>query len=369
MTTIESFYAQIFSRPIVVWLLLLGGSLALSAFLKLALNFLSRRISAWTAESESLWDDVIPDLFQKTKGWVLFVWIFSTAARSYNTSFSTDKVLKLAAVTATIVQIGAWSLRLLAQWKRLSLDPRIKQDRSSAAALSMFYTGIRTGALLILFLIGLSNVGIDISALLTGLGIGGIAVALAAQNILGDLLASLSIILDKPFAIGDFIVSGNERGTVENIGIKTTRIRSLSGEQIVMSNKDLLESRILNFERLERRRCVQRISVSPATPCDVLAKISSWLAEIVKSRSMLRYDGCSLVGMTPTSIDFELVFFVMSSKWSLFTSEQESVLIEILGRLREENVEFAIPSQRIFLNYEPLPATRSKERVSVQPTH
>src|SRR5690606_19671212 len=143
--------------------------------------------------------------------------------------------------------------------------------------LGLIYVTVRVLFVVVLILIGLSNMGVDVAALVAGLGIGGIAIALAAQNVLGDLLASLSIVLDKPFTIGDFIVAGSEMGTVENIGVKTTRIRSLSGEELVFSNKDLLESRVRNYKRMWQRRVEQKFSVVHATDVEKLAQIPVWV--------------------------------------------------------------------------------------------
>ena len=164
------------------------------------------------------------------------------------------------------MQVAIWGFYVIKNWRQIYLDQRVKKDPSSSAALGLLFTAVQVTFLIVLVLIGLSNLGVDITALLAGLGVGGIAVALAAQNILGDLLASLSIVLDKPFVVGDFIVAGSEKGTVEHIGIKTTRLRSLSGEELIFSNKDLLESRVQNFKRMWVRRVVQSFVVVYSTP-------------------------------------------------------------------------------------------------------
>jgi small-conductance mechanosensitive channel len=216
--------------------------------------------------------------------------------------------------------------------------------------------------LVVVVLIGLSNLGVDITALIAGLGVGGIAVALAAQNVLGDLLASLSIVLDKPFVIGDFIVAGDYKGTVENIGIKTTRLRSLSGEEIVLSNKDLLESRIQNFKRMWRRRVVLKVGVIYSTTAEVLEKIPVWMKAIVTSEAKLDFDRCHFSGFGASSLDFEMVFFVNDSDYNLYMDIQQRVMLSIFKKFNEEKVEFAFPTQSLFIEKLPLESLSQDSR-------
>ncbi len=193
---------QILREPPLAWVAAFLLSIALAIFIKMALRYAARHIEKLTNRTRSHLDNAIPELILLTKSWILFVWGFSVLAQSLYQPQFIEKVLNFLVVTATTVQFVLWGLRLMHYWHQSRLIPRIEHDRSSAAALSMFYTAARAALVLTFVLIGLSHIGVNISALLTGLGIGGIAVALAAQNILGDLLASLSIILDKPFVVG-----------------------------------------------------------------------------------------------------------------------------------------------------------------------
>ncbi len=347
-------------EPPLAWMTVLLLALAATFVLRLALKHAAKRIQIFTDRTSSHWDNAIPDLLLRTKPWVLFVWSFGLLAQSLYQPEFLAQVLHIALVAASTVQLTIWGLRILYYWHQSRLIPRIQNDRSSAAALSMFYTAMKAALVLAFVLVGLSHIGVNISAFLTGLGIGGIAVALAAQNILGDLLASLSIILDKPFVVGDFIVSGNELGTVEYIGIKTTRIRSLSGEQIVLSNKDLLESRVRNFQRLERRRSAQKFSVPLSTPPETLEQIPRWVEDIVKSHDLLQFDTCALIGITTASFDFEMVFFVSGSDWARFLALQQKVLVETVTRLQREGVSLAVPVQEMRLQ-QPL-TNQNRER-------
>lgn len=169
-------------------------------------------------------------------------------------------------------------------------------------------------------------------------GDGSVAVALAAQNILKDLLSSLSIILDKPFVVGDFIVIGNEMGTVEEIGTRSTKIRSLTGEQIIMTNRDLLDGRIRNFKRMHERRVVQTFSILSWASIEKIKRIPQWVKEFIEKEPKLRFDRCHLAQITDNSLKYEFVFWVKSADYNLFMDLQEKVLVQILDKLESENI-------------------------------
>lgn len=223
------------------------------------------------------------------------------------------------------------------------------------------YTVIQTVFLSFIILMSLSSLGINISALVTGLGVGGIAVALAAQNVLGDLLASLSIVLDKPFVVGDLIVTRTEKGTVEHIGIKTTRLRSVSGEQLILSNKDLLESRVQNFKSLKERRVLQGFGVTYSTSANVLEEIPEMVKKIVTSYEKLRFDRCHFIKYGASSLDFEVVFFVLDSDYTLYMDHQQKILLAIFREFENRGIEFAFPTETIYI--EKIPKSESKQTV------
>jgi small-conductance mechanosensitive channel len=195
----------------------------------------------------------------------------------------------------------------------------------------------------------LDNLGIDITALVAGLGVGGIAVALAVQNILGDLFASLSIVLDKPFAVGDFIIIDDYLGSVEHVGLKTTRLRSLSGEQLVMSNADLLSSRIRNYGRMYERRIVFSLGVTYQTPRDKLKKIPGIIRDAVEAQDQTRFDRSHFKGYGSFSLDFETVYHVLQPDYNLYMDIQQAVNFAIHERFEAEGIEFAYPTQTLFV--------------------
>jgi len=202
----------------------------------------------------------------------------------------------------------------------------------------------------VVILIALDNLGVNIKTLIAGLGIGGIAVALALQNILGDLFASLSIILDKPFVIGDFIIINEYLGTVEHIGLKTTRIRSLSGEQLIFSNSDLLKSRIRNFKRMYERRVVFTIGVLYQTPYEKLCRIPKMIREIVEGNDQVRFDRAHFKEYGDFSLKFEIVYWIQNPDYNLYMDIQQTINLEIYKKFEASRIKFAYPTQTLFLN-------------------
>jgi small-conductance mechanosensitive channel len=194
-------------------------------------------------------------------------------------------------------------------------------------------------------LVALDNLHIQVTPLLTGLGIGGIAVALAAQNILGDLFASASILLDKPFVVGDFIIVGNKMGTVERIGVKTTRVKALSGEQLIFSNSQLLSAEIQNFKRMQERRAAFTIGVTYDTAIEHLRAIPQIVQSAIESREGLRFDRCTFKTLNAYSLDFETVFFVGSPDMLIYLKHQEAINLRLIEEFRARGIDFAFPTQ------------------------
>ncbi|HEY9226871.1 MAG TPA: mechanosensitive ion channel family protein, partial [Gemmatimonadaceae bacterium] len=190
--------------------------------------------------------------------------------------------------------------------------------------------------------------GIEITALITGLGVGGIAIALAVQNILGDLLAALAIVFDKPFDVGDTIAVDQLVGTVEHIGLKTTRIRSINGEQVVLGNGDLLKSRLRNFRRMAERRSLFTLDVPYDTPVDVLARLPKIIEQIITAQKKVRFERSHLATFTESAIRIESVYFILDPDYKLFMDTQQAINLEILRRFEAEDVRFAFPSRTVY---------------------
>ena len=198
----------------------------------------------------------------------------------------------------------------------------------------------------------LDNLGVNISTVVAGLGIGGIAVALAAQAVLGDLFSYFVIFFDRPFELGDFIIVDDKVGTIEHVGIKSTRIRALSGEQIVMSNTDLTGSRIHNYKKLQRRRVVFALGVIYQTPAEKLKLIPDMVKKIIVDNPDSEFDRGHFKNFGDFSLNFEFVYYVLSSDYTTYMNIQQNINLKIFEKFEENGIEFAYPSQTLFLNKE-----------------
>lgn len=331
------------------WVLAFGVAILITGLVKGALKTTLDRLQKLAEKTSSKWDDIFIDCLSKTKGTLIFVWIYFLLIRLFETREGILKLSRNVVIAATLLQLWFWGYHLIKHWKSEFLEKKMSADASSAAALGLLYSTIQAAFFITVLLIGLSNLGIDIGALLAGLGVGGIAVALAAQNVLADLLASLSIVLDKPFVVGDFVVVGNEKGTIEYIGLKTTRVRSLSGEELIFSNKDLLESRIQNFKRMQRRRVVNNFGVIYETPIEKVESIPVWIKEITAKYSEITLDRCHFAEFGSSSLDFEYVYWMNSPDYNPYMDIQEKINLDIMKKFQEQNVEFAYHTQTVFV--------------------
>lgn len=257
---------------------------------------------------------------------------------------------------ALILQIGLWTTRGLMFWLKQRFSQGDAQDQGARAmtlSLLSFLGRMVVWVLVLLFL--LDNLGINVTALVASLGIGGIAVALAMQNILGDLFASLSIAIDKPFVIGDFIILGAEMGTVEHVGLKTTRLRSLSGEQIIMSNNDLLQSRIHNYKRMDERRALFAVGVTYDTSAEKLELIPELIKQAVAAQDNARFDRAHFKSFGAFSLDFEAVYYVRKPDYGVFMDVQQAINLQLVRSFADHGIDFAFPTQTLHLNHSAIP--------------
>lgn len=262
---------------------------------------------------------------------------------------ATEAVLAKVIKVVIAIQVAIWLSGFLRAWIFRILARRTKRDGASIGALSiMNFTG-QVALWSVAALLILQNLGVDITALVAGLGIGGIAVALALQRILNDLFSSLSIVLDKPFMVGDFIVLGEFLGTVEHIGIKTTKLRSLTGEQIICANGDLLDTRIRNFKRMQERRVVFKLGVVYQTTYRQLQDIPAMLKAIVEATEHARFDRAHFFQYGAFSLDFEIVYYVLSSDYNVYMDAQQTINLEIYRQFQQAGIEFAYPTQSLFV--------------------
>lgn len=261
-----------------------------------------------------------------------------------------DRLLEALTTVALFLQLGVWSHVAVGWAVEREVRRRAEEDPAAATTLvALSYLG-RFTLWTVLLLLMLDNLGIRVTALVAGLGIGGVAVALALQNVLGDLFASLAIALDKPFQIGDFIIVDQYLGTVEHIGLKTTRIRSLWGEQLVFSNNDLLQSRIRNFKRMTERRVVFTVGIVYHTPYDKLARVPQILREAVEGQPGVRFDRAHFKEYGDSSLVFEVVYYVQNPDFNVYMDTQQAINLEIFRRFQQEGIEFAYPTRTLYVH-------------------
>ena len=330
----------------------LGVILALLLVRRLAAHRL-RRLAARTA---TVWDDLLVFLLGKTR--LFFILALGAYAGLYLLPLPPRAMnaARLFTLTAILLQAAVWgfaAIRFLVEnyGRREDLDPATRTTVSAIGFLGRFLLITVLGLLL------LENLGVDVTALITGLGIGGIAVALAVQNVLGDLLASLSIVLDKPFVIGDFIIIDEYMGVVEHVGLKTTRVRSISGEQLVFANSDLLTSRIRNYKRMHERRVVTTLGVTYDTPLEQLERIPEIVRSIFTALESARLDRVHFRSLGDSALIYEIVYYVLNPDYKVYIEVEQRLNLELIRRFRQEGIEFAYPTQTVVLQSAgPVPA-------------
>jgi small-conductance mechanosensitive channel len=248
-----------------------------------------------------------------------------------------------------IIQAAIWATAVIGELTKHFVKLQVEGESTQIATTTAltFVAKLLLWSIALLLLI--ENMGYDVSALVASLGVGGIAVALAAQNILGDLFASLSILFDKPFVVGDFIIVDDMLGTVEKVGLKTTRIRSLSGEQLVFSNNDLLSSRIKNYKRMEERRVVFTLGVTYQTSAKKLELIPTIIKESIEKQQRARFDRSHFKGYGDFALLFETVYWVTEPDYNLYMDIQQRINLELFQSFEDKAIEFAYPTQTIHL--------------------
>ncbi len=337
------------------WIAFASSALIILFALELFKSILSKRLSKQATGGVSLAGGtrLAGNLLKATN--FFFIVFFSLYAGSFFLSIAPNysAVLGKAAVLVLLFQSAIWGSRAIAFWTDRQKEKRIDQkETSEATTIAALGMVAKLALWSVIVLLALENLGVDITALIAGLGIGGIAVALALQNVLGDLFASLSIALDKPFVIGDFIIVGDYMGTVEHIGLKSTRIKSLSGEQIIFSNNDLLNSRIRNSKRMRERRISFSLQLTYDTGAEKLKKVPSILKEIIESQDGTRFDRAHFHKYGEWSLDFEIVYIVTNPDYNFYMDIQQAINLAIYERFAAEGIAFAYPTKTVFVEKE-----------------
>ena len=343
--------ATVFGNSPLRWLLAAVLVVVTMVALRALRGLARRRLRKMADRTKNVFDDVLSDLIAGVRVPLMLaigIWVGSRAlALPDDVSGALDTAITL----VLILQAALWGNRAL----QVTMEHYRRadgMDGSRKTTLSALTFLGRLALFSLLLILALDNLGIDITALLAGIGIASVAIGLALQNILGDLFASLSIVLDKPFEIGDFIIVDDLLGTVENVGLRTTRVRALSGEQLVFSNNDLIQSRIRNYKRMAERRVVFSLGVVYGTAPERLREIPEVIREIVEARSPVRFDRAHFKSFGQFSLDYEVVYWMLDPDYNVYMDVQQEINLALVDAFAERDIEFAFPTQTILLEQE-----------------
>ncbi len=338
-----------FGNSLSAWLTAAAIFVVALAVLVLVRRELIRRLAVSAPRTPTEVDDLALGAIRRTRILFLAVIAVAIARAGLDLSERYDHRVDVLARIAFYLQLVSWGNGAVAFWLARARANRVEHDKAAITSLNLLGIIARMTLWVVLILLALDALGINVTALITGLGVAGVAVALAVQSTLGDLLASLAIALDKPFVVGDYIVVDQYQGTVENVGLKTTRIRSLSGEQIVIANAELLKARIRNFQRQSERRVSFQIALDPGTSPDLVAKVPDVLRGIVTDIPQTRLDRSNFSAITDAALVVETVYYVTSADYNLYMDIQQRINLALLERLRAEHVQLAFSGRETVL--------------------
>ena len=338
-----------------VWHGLLAAAIFVAVYggLSLLKGWTRRYVAQLAARFNSPTAQLVADMVgRRTSPLVLLAVAAYAGSLALEVPHAVSGALRAATVVVLLLQGALWANGLVDFWVHRALEQRAREDPEAASVMSLASVAGRVVLWVLVLLVVLHNAGVNITAFVAGLGVAGVAVALAVQNILSDLFASLSIILDKPFVVGDFIVVGDYMGTVERIGLKTTRIRSLSGEQLVFSNTDLLNSRIRNYKRMQERRVLFTLRVTYQTPYEKLVAIPGIIREVIEAQENTRFDRAHFARYGDFALVFEVVYYVTVPDYNVYMDIQQNINLALYRRFGAEGIQFAYPTQTIYLKGE-----------------
>jgi small-conductance mechanosensitive channel len=322
-----------------------GGFAALMLLRRIVVS----RLGALASRTTNHIDDMFVDVVAETRKWVLaaFAMYFALLPLALP---KIDQYLHPTAKLIVLWQAALWGSAGIGFWVKHYMQHRTAtNDRASIAMISAVGVGVKVFLWILVVITAMKTVfAIEITPLITGLGVSGIAVALAVQNILGDLLAALAIVFDKPFDVGDTIGVDTITGTVEHIGLKTTRIRSIQGEQVIIGNSDLLKSRLRNFKRMYQRRVLFNLDVPYETPLDLVKRLPPIVEKIVSAQSPVKFDRSHVSSFGESAIRIETVYFVLDPEYKVYMDVQQAINLEILRLFGAMNIKFAYPSRTVY---------------------
>ncbi len=339
----------ILRNTVETWALALTAGLATLFILPVIQRYAAKRLAEFAKRTETQWDDILAEVLLKTRRLFLSIIALYVAAGFLTLPPRMAAGIRIVTIVALLVQAGLWLSAAMTAVIENYRRRRLADDRAAATTVGALGFIARLALWTVILLLTLDNVGVDITALIAGLGIGGIAIALALQNILGDLFSSLSIVLDKPFVIGDFLIVDDFLGTVEHVGLKSTRVRSLTGEQVVFANTDLLRARVRNFGRMAERRITFEVGVTYQTPREKLQEIPRIIKAAVEAQPQTRFDRSHFASYGDFALTFETAYYMLKPDFNLYMDTQQAINLHIHEAFEREGIEFAYPTQTLFM--------------------
>jgi small-conductance mechanosensitive channel len=347
-----AFRASFLGNPPRSWLVAMGLTALSLVVLKLIHQAGVSRLTRLALRTATELDDLLVEVLESTRFLVALAVSLYFGSYALDLSPLVEHYLRTALMLALLFQGAVWTTTGASFLMNRAIQRRRTTDMGSATALLAVNFVVKAALWSLFLLWALANLGVNVTGVVAGLGVGGIAVALAVQNILGDLFASLSIVLDKPFVIGEFIIVDEYLGTIERIGLKTTRIRSLWGEQVIISNGDLLKSRIKNYSRMRERRVQFGFQVPLETSAEALAAIGGWVKEIIQGVGRTRFDRAHFKETSNGVHVFEVIYYVLDPDYNIYMDIQQEINLGILRRFQAEGVRFAVPVRSLSLRRE-----------------
>lgn len=339
----------IIGNTIANWLIAIGIILVLWAVIRIGKTIILNKLKKFSAKTNTTLDDFFVVLAERVLFPVLYVGAIYLGLSYLTFTPKATKVLHVAVLVILTFFITRAITSALSYFINTAISNREETiEKRKQARGVIIIVNIVVWLLAVVFLI--SNLGYNITSVITGLGIGGVAIALASQTILGDLFNYFVIFFDKPFEVGDFIIVDNKMGVVEYIGVKSTRIRTLSGEQLICSNTDLTNSRVHNYKRMEKRRVVFSFGVVYDTPVERMEKIPAVVKQIIESQEATQFDRAHFSGFGDFSLNFETVYYILSADYNLFMDRQQAIYLSMLRSFKTEGIEFAYPTQTLLIN-------------------
>ncbi|MDE1948376.1 MAG: mechanosensitive ion channel family protein [Burkholderiales bacterium] len=305
------------------------------------------RLRALTQATETKWDDALVQALGASKTPLIVAIALYPVAANLVLAPRVERWFAAAATVGLFLQLGLWTGKFLDHWIKASRDRAMQVDPETATGLAVTSLIARTALWAVVLLALLDNLGFNVTTLLAGLGVGGIAVGLALQNILRDLFSSLSIVFDKPFKIGHFITIDDFAGTVENIGLKTTRIRSLGGELVVFSNTDLTSARLRNYRSMKERRIVFTFGVDYNTTPEQLEALPGMVRSIVGGLPQTRFDRTHFKSIAESALQFEVVYWMLTPDYTAYMDTQQRLNIALMRACADAGIGFAFPTRHI----------------------